>query len=52
MYFDVPSDEESVELQRLRVSSSAEEIASAVCGIEPGHALRPLLVETIQRTMG
>ncbi len=52
LYFDVPADAESVELQRLRATATAEDIASTTCGIEPEHPLRPALVETIARTMG
>ena len=50
--FDVPSDAESVELQRLLASSTADEFATVTCGIESEHPLRPSLVEVIQRTMG
>lgn len=50
--FDVPSDAESVELQRLLASSTADEFATVTCGIELGHPLQPSLVEVIQRTMG
>jgi mannitol-1-phosphate 5-dehydrogenase len=52
MYFDVPSDSESVELQRLRSSGTAEEIVKTICGIDDQHPLRPALVNTIARTMG
>jgi mannitol-1-phosphate 5-dehydrogenase len=50
--FDVPSDDESVELQRMRATLSAEEIATTVCGIELGHPLFPALVAAIARTLG
>lgn len=52
LYFDVLSDAESVELQRLRSTVTAEDIASNICGIEREHPLRPALVEAIARTMG
>ena len=52
MYFDVPDDAESVELQRLRAMSRAEDFASNICGIDGQHPLRPALVATISRTMG
>lgn len=52
MYFDVPADSESVELQTMRSTQSAEHIATAVCGIDSGHPLWPSLVATIQRTLG
>jgi len=52
MRFDVPTDDESVELQRMRTTLSAEEIASTVCGIDGGHPLFPSLVAAIERTLG
>lgn len=52
MYFDVPDDAESVELQRLRTTSRAEDFASTSCGIDDQHPLRPALVAAISRTMG
>jgi mannitol-1-phosphate 5-dehydrogenase len=52
MYFDVPDDAESVELQRLRTTSRAEDFASTSCGIDDQHPLRPALVAIISRTMG
>jgi len=52
MRFDVPTDDESVELQRMRTTLSAEEIASTVCGIDVGHPLFPSLVAAIERTLG
>jgi mannitol-1-phosphate 5-dehydrogenase len=52
MYFDFPDDAESVELQRLRATSRAEDFASNICGIDGQHPLRPVLVATIGRTMG
>lgn len=51
LFFDVPSDTESVALQQLRSSETARDIAATVCGIETGHPLRPALVEAIERTM-
>jgi len=50
--FDVASDIESVELQKMRVSSSADEIAAKVCGIEADHRLFPALTAAIARTLG
>ena len=50
--FDVPSDDESVQLQRMRATLSPEEIATTVCGIENGHPLFPALVDAIARTLG
>jgi mannitol-1-phosphate 5-dehydrogenase len=50
--FDVPSDDESVELQRMRATLSAEEIATTVCGIERGHPLFSSLIAAIGRTLG
>jgi len=52
MRFDVPTDDESLELQRMRTTLSAEEIASTVCGIDVGHPLFPSLVAAIERTLG
>lgn len=52
MYFDVPDDAESVELQRLRATSRAEDFVSTTCGIDGQHPLRPALVAAISRTMG
>jgi mannitol-1-phosphate 5-dehydrogenase len=50
--FDVASDIESVELQKMRVSSSADEIAAKVCGIEADHPLFSALTAAIARTLG
>ncbi len=52
MRFDVPADDESVQLQRLRATLSADEIATTVCGIDSGHPLFPALVAAIARTLG
>lgn len=52
MRFDVPTDDESVKLQRMRTTLSAEEIASTVCGIDGGHPLFSPLVAAIERTLG
>ncbi|MES2092985.1 MAG: mannitol-1-phosphate 5-dehydrogenase [Actinomycetota bacterium] len=47
--FDVPGDEESVQLQELLSSGlPAGELVVAITGIEPDHALFPHLVEVIQ----
>ena len=50
--FDVPSDDESVQLQQMRATLSADEIAITVCGIDSGHPLFPALVAVIARTLG
>lgn len=50
--FEAPSDEESVELHKMRSTLSAEDIATTVCGIEPVHPLFSALVATIARTLG
>jgi mannitol-1-phosphate 5-dehydrogenase len=50
--FEVPSDDESVQLQRMRATLSPEEIATTVCGIDNGHPLFPALVDAIARTLG
>jgi mannitol-1-phosphate 5-dehydrogenase len=52
LYFDEPGDAESVELQRLRATATADDIATNLCGIESEHPLRPALVTAISRTMG
>ena len=52
MYFDVAADSESVELQAMRASQSAEHIASTVCGLDSTHPVWPSLVATIERTLG
>jgi mannitol-1-phosphate 5-dehydrogenase len=47
--FDVPGDEESVQLQELLSSGlPADELAVAITGVEPDHPLFPHLVEVIQ----
>jgi len=47
--FDVPADEESVQLQELLSSGlPADELAVAITGVEPDHPLFPHLVEVIQ----
>jgi mannitol-1-phosphate 5-dehydrogenase len=45
--FDVPDDEQSVELKQLLASLTAEEFVAQVCGIEPGHPLYEPLVATV-----
>ena len=52
MRFDVPADDESVQLQRMRATLSADAIATTVCGIDSGHPLFPALVAAIARTLG
>jgi len=52
LQFDVPSDDESVELQRMRATLSAEEITTTVCGIGDDHPLFAPLVATVARTLG
>jgi mannitol-1-phosphate 5-dehydrogenase len=47
--FDVPADEESVQLQELLSSGlSGAELAVAITDIDPDHPLFPHLVEVIQ----
>ncbi|MCU1556083.1 MAG: mannitol-phosphate 5-dehydrogenase [Microbacteriaceae bacterium] len=47
--FDVPDDTESVELQALlRSGRSADELATAITGLEPGHPLFDYVVEVIE----
>jgi mannitol-1-phosphate 5-dehydrogenase len=47
--FDVPGDEESLQLQELLSSGlPANELAVAITGVEPEHPLSPHLVEVIQ----
>lgn len=46
--FNVPEDPESVQLQQLRQSTSPEDIASTVCGIDPAHPLFVDLVAAIR----
>jgi mannitol-1-phosphate 5-dehydrogenase len=50
--FDVAADDESVELQRMRATLSAEEIATTVCGIDKDHPLFSSLAAAIARTLG
>lgn len=52
MRFDEPSDSESVELQHMKASLSATEIATQLCGIETDHPLHGDLVSVIARTLG
>lgn len=47
--FDVPGDEESIELQRRRRSETPESLATSICGIEPGHPLFADLVDALGR---
>ena len=49
MKFDVPTDEESVQLQALRRTERAEHIAESVCGIGAAHPLYAELVAAIRR---
>ncbi|MEX1078598.1 MAG: mannitol-1-phosphate 5-dehydrogenase [Homoserinimonas sp.] len=47
LYFDVPDDEQSVELKRLLASATTEEFVMQVCGIDPGHPLFEPLLATV-----
>lgn len=47
LQFDVPEDEQSVELKQLLSSLTAEEFVAQVCGVEPGHPLHQSLVATV-----
>jgi len=47
LQFDVPDDEQSVELKQLLSALTAEEFVVQACGIEPGHPLHPSLVATV-----
>ena len=49
MKFDIATDDESVQLQHLRATSSPEDIASTVCGIDASHPLHTELVAAIRR---
>lgn len=43
--FDVPDDEQSVELQRMLRSETAEAFTGQVCGLDPAH---PLFADVVQ----
>lgn len=45
--FDVPEDEQSVQLKRQLVDSTPEEFVAEVCGLEPDHPLFADLVATV-----
>ncbi|MCI2957835.1 mannitol-1-phosphate 5-dehydrogenase [Agromyces atrinae] len=45
--FDVPADEQSVELKRLRTELSPEQFAAEVCGIDASHPLFAPLVAAL-----
>lgn len=45
--FDVPEDEQSVELKQLLASLPPEQFVAQVCGIEPGHPLFVPLLATV-----
>jgi mannitol-1-phosphate 5-dehydrogenase len=47
LQFDVPEDEQSVELKQLLASTTAEEFVMQVCGVEAGHPLFRPLVATV-----
>jgi mannitol-1-phosphate 5-dehydrogenase len=47
LQFDVPDDEQSVELKQLLASLTAEEFVAQVCGVQPGHPLHGSLVATV-----
>jgi mannitol-1-phosphate 5-dehydrogenase len=46
--FSVADDEQSVELQRMLTTDSAETIVAAVCGVEPTHPLYADLLEVVR----
>jgi mannitol-1-phosphate 5-dehydrogenase len=47
LHFEVSDDEQSVELQRMRRSESAEYVVEQVCGLAPGHPLFDDLVAVV-----
>ena len=50
--FDVPDDPESVELQQLLRTLTAEEAAGRICGLEPAHPLYGDVVAVMARKVG
>jgi mannitol-1-phosphate 5-dehydrogenase len=50
--FDIPADEESVQMQELRRTATPEAFATTVCGIAQGHPLFAELVAAIRRANG
>jgi mannitol-1-phosphate 5-dehydrogenase len=46
--FDVPEDQQSVELQKLLREATAEDIVAEVAGVTPGEPLYAPLVETVR----
>jgi mannitol-1-phosphate 5-dehydrogenase len=50
--FDVPGDEQSVELQRLLREESAESFVSTVCGLDAEHPLYADLVPVVKEAQG
>jgi mannitol-1-phosphate 5-dehydrogenase len=50
--FDVPDDPESVELQRLLRTLTAEEATGRICGLEPAHPLYGDVVAVMARKVG
>ncbi|MHA6693941.1 mannitol-1-phosphate 5-dehydrogenase [Homoserinimonas sp. A520] len=47
LQFDVPEDEQSVELKQLLAGTTSEEFIMQVCGIEAGHPLFDPLLATV-----
>lgn len=50
--FDVPGDEQSVELQRLMREESAENVVTRVSGLDPAHPLFDDLVTVVRNSQG
>ena len=51
LLFDIPEDEQSVELKNLLAGATSEQFVTQVCGIEPGHPLfEPLLAVVARAT--
>jgi mannitol-1-phosphate 5-dehydrogenase len=47
--FDVPDDEQSVEMLELLRSTAAPDFVAQVTGLDPGHSLYPAVVTEVQR---
>ncbi|MHA6667293.1 mannitol-1-phosphate 5-dehydrogenase [Homoserinimonas sp. A447] len=47
LQFDVPEDEQSIELKQLLAGTTSEEFVMQVCGIESGHPLFDPLLATV-----
>ncbi len=50
--FDVPDDPESVELQQLLRTLTAEEATERICGLEPAHPLYGEVVAVMAGKVG